>query len=117
VFGPKIGSRAHNDTPALAFKIDFFPLSKTLKAESGVSRLSLRIRSYRMTFIPTVNPGEEVAWSGDAGVVRAIVMAEITRLVEDGDAVLATFESGRLVLRLATGEVFHLGEESVTRIA
>ena len=44
-------------------------------------------------------------------------MAEITRLVEDSDAVLVTFESGRLELRLATGEVFHLGEESVTRIA
>lgn len=71
-----------------------------------------------MIFIPAVNPGEEMARSGDADVVaRTVVMAEITRLVEDGDAVLVTFESGRLELRLATGEVFHLGEEAVTRIA
>lgn len=70
-----------------------------------------------MTFIPAVNPGEETAWSGDADVARAIVMAEITRLVEDGDAVLVTFESGRLELRLRTGEVFYLGEKTVTRVA
>jgi hypothetical protein len=70
-----------------------------------------------MIFIPAVNPGEEMARSGDADVARALIMAEITRLVENGDAVLATFESGRLELRLATGEVFHLGEESVSRIA
>ena len=70
-----------------------------------------------MIFIPAVNPGEEMARSGDADVARALIMAEITRLVENGDAVLVTFESGRLELRLATGEVFHLGEESVSRIA
>jgi hypothetical protein len=70
-----------------------------------------------MTFISAVNPGEEAAKSRDAAVAKAIVMGEITRLVEDGNAVLVTFESGRLELRLATGEVFHLGEESVTRIA
>jgi hypothetical protein len=69
-----------------------------------------------MTFIPALNSGEEAAQSGDADVLRAIVMAEITRLVDDGDAVLAPLESGRLELRLATGEVFHLGEESVTRV-
>jgi hypothetical protein len=70
-----------------------------------------------MTFIAALNSGEETAQSGDADVVRAIVIAEITRLVEDGDAVLVPLESGRLELRLATGEVFHLGEESVTRVA
>jgi hypothetical protein len=70
-----------------------------------------------MTFIPALNSGEEQAQSGDADVRKAIVMAEITRLVDDGDAVLAPLESGRLELRLATGEVFHLGEGSVTRVA
>ena len=70
-----------------------------------------------MTFIPAGNPGEEVAQSRDADVMRAIVMTGITRLVEDGHAVLVTMEYGRLELRLTTGEVFHLGEQSVTRVA
>jgi hypothetical protein len=70
-----------------------------------------------MAFIPAANPGDEAARSGDVEMARAIVMTEIARLVEGGDAALVTFESGRLELRLRTGEVFHLGEETVTRIA
>ena len=70
-----------------------------------------------MTFILAVNPGEEAARSGDAAVAKAIVMTEIARLVEDGHASVARLESGRLELRFATGEVFHLGEKAVTRIA
>jgi hypothetical protein len=62
-----------------------------------------------MTFILAVNPGEEAA--------KTIVMTEIAHLVEDGQASVARLESGRLELRFATGEVFHLGEEAVTRIA
>jgi hypothetical protein len=48
---------------------------------------------------------------------KAIVMMEIARLVEDGHASVDRLEAGRLELRFATGEVFHLGEEAVTRIA
>jgi hypothetical protein len=62
-----------------------------------------------MTFILVVNPGEQAA--------KTIVMTEIARLVEDGHASVARLESGRLELRFATGEVFHLGEEAATRIA
>lgn len=53
----------------------------------------------------------------DRDVARALVMAELARLVDEGDAVMATLEAGTLELRLATGEIFHLGEETVTRIA
>jgi hypothetical protein len=70
-----------------------------------------------MTFILAVNPGEEAARSGDADVAKAIVMTEVARLVEDGHASVARLETGRLELRLTTGEIFHLGEEAVTRIA
>ena len=48
---------------------------------------------------------------------KAIVMMEIARLVEDGQASVARLESGGLELRFTTGEIFHLGEEAVTRIA
>jgi hypothetical protein len=44
-------------------------------------------------------------------------MAELARIVEEGAAVIATLESGTIELRLATGEVFRLGETAVTRIA
>ena len=62
-----------------------------------------------MTLILAVSPGEEAA--------KTIIMTEIARLVEDGHASVARLESGRLELRFATGEVFHLGEEAVTRVA
>ena len=70
-----------------------------------------------MTFILAVNPGEEATRSGDADVAKAIVMTAIARLVEDGYASFARLESGRLELRFTTGEIFHLGEEAVARIA
>jgi hypothetical protein len=53
----------------------------------------------------------------DSDAAKALVMAELARIVEAGGAVMATLESGTLELRLATGEIFHLGEETVTRIA
>ena len=48
---------------------------------------------------------------------KALVMAEIDRLVVSGLAAIVILEAGTLELRLATGEVFHLGEETITRIA
>ena len=58
---------------------------------------------------------------GDApenpGVAKALVMAQLARIVEEGAARIATLESGTIELRLATGEVFHLGDKVVTRIA
>jgi hypothetical protein len=53
----------------------------------------------------------------DPTVAKALVLAELARIVEEDGAVLTTLESGTRELRLATGEVFHLGEKTVTRIA
>ena len=50
-------------------------------------------------------------------VAKALVMAALARIVEEGGAAIATLESGTLELRLTTGEIFHLGEGTVTRIA
>ena len=41
---------------------------------------------------------------------------EVARIVEEGHAVLATLESGTLELRFATGEIYHLDKETITRI-
>ena len=48
---------------------------------------------------------------------KALVMAEVARIVAEGGATIGTLGSGEVELHLATGEVFHLGEETVTRIA
>lgn len=47
---------------------------------------------------------------------KAFVIAEFSRLVEEGRAVVAMLEAGTLEFRLDSGEVFHLGAEAITRI-
>jgi hypothetical protein len=70
-----------------------------------------------MMLIPALKPDEDGARRGDAAEVKTIVMAGVARIVEDGHAVIATLESGTLELRFATGGIFHLDAETVTRIA
>jgi hypothetical protein len=70
-----------------------------------------------MTLILTLNLPEGRGRPEEPDVAKALVMAELARIVEEGGAIIATLESGTLELRLATGEIFHLGEGTVTRIA
>jgi hypothetical protein len=51
-----------------------------------------------------------------ADSAKTFVMAQIARIVEDGSASIVTLDSGAVELHLATGEVFHLGDETVTRV-
>jgi len=51
-----------------------------------------------------------------ADPAKAAVMAYVERLVRDGLASCSKVDSGVIELTLASGEVFHLGEEAVTRI-
>lgn len=67
--------------------------------------------------IRAVDQGENRASPGDADVVKAIIMAKLPHIVSKGGAVTETLESGIVELRFATGEIFHLGEKTVTRIA
>jgi hypothetical protein len=48
---------------------------------------------------------------------KALFMTEIARIFEEGRGEIARLDSGALELRLVTGEIFHLGQQSVTRIA
>jgi hypothetical protein len=70
-----------------------------------------------MTLIVNSNLADERGALEDPDVAKALVMAELARIVAEGGAVIATLESGTIELRLATGEVFHLGDKVVTRIA
>jgi len=70
-----------------------------------------------MTLIPTLNLPKGGRRPKEPDVAKAPVMAALAGIVAEGGAVIATLESGTLELRLATGEIFHLGEGTVTRIA
>jgi hypothetical protein len=70
-----------------------------------------------MTLILNSNLAHGGSAPENPDVAKALVMAELARIVEEGAAVIATLESGTIELRLATGEVFHLGDKVVTRIA
>ena len=70
-----------------------------------------------MTLIHALGRVPDRGRSEGPNLAKALVMAELTRIVAQGDAVTAMLESGALELRLATGEIYHLGEETVTRIA
>ena len=52
-----------------------------------------------------------------ADPAKALVMAAISELVSRGQAEWRTLRSGDVELRLASGEVFLLGGQSVTRTA
>jgi hypothetical protein len=69
-----------------------------------------------MTLIFAPNLAEDGGALEDPNVAKALVMAELARIVDEGGALIVTLESGTLELRLATGEIFHLGEAAVTRI-
>lgn len=69
-----------------------------------------------MTLILALNPAEDGSRPEDPDVAKAVVMAGLARIVEEGGAVAISLGSGVLELRFVSGEVFHFGEETVTRI-
>ena len=69
-----------------------------------------------MMFIPVASPLEDRSWPEDVDAAKALFMTEVAHIVEEGRGEIARLESGTLELRLATGEIYHLGEQSITRI-
>ena len=70
-----------------------------------------------MTLIRTRDLAADGGRLDDPNPARELVLAEIARVAEACGAVLARLDSGALELRLVTGEIFHFGEDAVTRIA
>ena len=70
-----------------------------------------------MTFMPAVDLLDDEDWPDDLDAARALFMTEVARIVDEGDGVLTRLESGIVESRLATGQIFRLGEHSVTRVA
>jgi hypothetical protein len=50
-------------------------------------------------------------------LAAALVITEFVRIVEEGRASMRRLESGAIEIRLLTGEVLHLDDETITRVA
>jgi hypothetical protein len=70
-----------------------------------------------MTFIPAASQLEDRSWSEDLDAAKAMFMIEVAHIIGEGRGAITRLESGTLEFRLATGEIYHLGERSITRIA
>jgi hypothetical protein len=70
-----------------------------------------------MTAISALHLPENFDELGDTDVAAALVISELIRVVEEGRASMRRLESGAIEFRLLTGEVFHLDDETITRIA
>ena len=63
------------------------------------------------------NPANGEGLPDDAGEAKALFLAAIEQIVAGGGAVLTRSTTSVSQLRLASGEVFLLGREALTRIA
>jgi hypothetical protein len=70
-----------------------------------------------MTLIPPVSLPADGLRPENPDAAKALVTIAIAVAVEMGGAAIAALESGSLELRLATGEIFHLREGTIARVA
>jgi hypothetical protein len=120
MFGSQHHDPGRGGTPPLAFKLDLEVGRRAPgfgdKIRSARGRTS-HIGRFEMMFIPAACPLEDRSWPEDVDAAKAMFMTEVARIVADGRGDITKLNSVTLELRLATGEIFHLGEQSVTRIA
>jgi hypothetical protein len=76
-----------------------------------------RVSHIGKTPISGFNLADEGGCRRHQEMARALVMVEIARIVAESNAAKVGLELGALELRLATDEIFHLGEATVTRVA
>jgi hypothetical protein len=67
-----------------------------------------------MTVISALYPREDREAENPA---MALVVAGLVHIVGESRGSMTRLDSGVIELRLATGEIFHLGTETVTRVA
>jgi hypothetical protein len=70
-----------------------------------------------MTLVPPRLTEQKARGDDAPDLARALVMAAVARAVAADRAATVALEPGTVELRLATGEIFHLSERTVTRIA
>lgn len=71
-----------------------------------------------MTLIAPLRLAEKMAGGRCApDLEKALVMIAVAHAAEADRAAIIVLEPGTIELRLATGEIFHLSERTVTRIA
>jgi hypothetical protein len=69
-----------------------------------------------MNVILATSGSDGARWLRKVDTAKILIMTEIAGMVADGRATLTTLACGRVELRLETGQVFHLGVRTITRI-
>ncbi|HEX3505315.1 MAG TPA: hypothetical protein VHU22_18155 [Xanthobacteraceae bacterium] len=70
-----------------------------------------------MTVTFALDPQEDRDELENPNLATALVIAELVRVVGESAGSMKRLGSDVIELRLATGEIFHLGEETITRVA
>ena len=70
-----------------------------------------------MTRRSAQNPADGEDPLDDSGAAKTVFLAVIAQIIEGGGAMLTLSGAGTSELRLASGEVFQLGNETLTRVA
>ena len=68
-----------------------------------------------MTVISAFYQREDADGLDDPAMAR--VIASLVHIVGESRGSMTRLDSGVMELRLVTGEIFHLGEETITRVA
>jgi hypothetical protein len=69
-----------------------------------------------MTLIPAAPQFENRSRPEDVAAAKALFMTEVAHIIGEGRGEITRLESGILEFRLGTGEIYHLGDWSITRI-
>ena len=75
------------------------------------------LRRAEMMFMPVASQLEYKNSPEDSNGAKALFMAVVASLVEAGRGELVRLECGTLELRLTSGKIYYLDEQSITRIA
>jgi hypothetical protein len=70
-----------------------------------------------MTVTFALDPQEDRDELENPNLATAFVIAELVRVVDESGGSMKRLGSDVIELRLATGEIFHLDEETITRVA
>ena len=89
--------------------------SRVWRQETECAPAWQAISAVRMTVISALYPREDFGELERSAM--ACIIAEIVLIVGESRGSMKRLESGVMELRLATGEIFLLGEETITRVA
>src|SRR5262245_4720498 len=107
-------------TPRLLLSNSLLPARRDLGFEDKIRSAPGSPVAYRALGMPLIvasTLAEDGSSPQEPDQAKAFVMAELARIVQEGGASMTALAAGTFELRLATGEVFYLQDNAITRIA